>query len=134
MKILQQLLLILAFTFLGKSLQVVFHLPVPGSVLGMVFLFIALCTGIIKEKQLALVGDYLIENLSILFLPAGVGLMLYLDMIKDSFAAVLFILLATFVVSIFVVGRISQWIKTKKEPTEVNIMEGDAQHATSIDE
>lgn len=134
MKILRELLIILLFTFLGKSLQVIFHLPIPGSVLGMIFLLAALASGLVKEKQVALVGDYLLEILSIFFLPAGVGLMLHFDLVKGSLLKLMVILLVTFVVSLFVVGRLSQWLKMKKEVAKVNITKEDVEHATTIDE
>lgn len=134
MKILKELLLILVFTFAGKTLQVIFQLPVPGSVIGMLLLFIALITGVVKENQIAQVGDYLLENLSILFLPAGVGLMMYFDLIKGNILSLLLILLATFVISLVTVGKVSQWMKKKKEVTEVNLTKEDVEHATTIDE
>ncbi|MGX6979947.1 CidA/LrgA family protein [Vagococcus elongatus] len=134
MKILRELLIILLFTFLGKSLQVIFHLPIPGSVIGMIFLLAALVSGVVKERHVALVGDYLLEILSIFFLPAGVGLMLHFDLVKGSLLKLLLILFVTFVVSLFVVGRLSQWLKMKKEVTKVNITKEDVEHGTTIDE
>ena len=123
MKILQQLLIILGFTFFGKLLQVILHLPIPGSVVGMVLLFIALTRGWIKESQISLVGDYLLEILSLLFIPAGVGLMLYFDLVKNSLVSLLIILFVSFVFSLVIVGHLAQWIKKKKQTADVKVKE-----------
>ncbi|MGX7030361.1 CidA/LrgA family protein [Vagococcus zengguangii] len=117
MKILQQLLIILGFTFVGKVLQVALHLPIPGSVIGMVLLFVGLTRGWVKESQIALVSDYLLEILSVLFIPAGVGLMMYFDLVKNSFVSLVIILLVSFVTSLLVVGRTAQFVKKRQGGT-----------------
>ena len=128
MKILQQLLIILGVTFVGKVLQVALHLPIPGSVIGMMLLFVALTRGWIKESQIALVSDYLLEILSVLFIPAGVGLMMYFDLVKNNFVSLVIILFISFVFSLLVVGKTAQFVqkrqeslvKTSKEETKVD--------------
>lgn len=134
MKILQQLFIILGFTFLGKLIQTLFNLPVPGSVIGMLLLFIALISGKVKEKQVALVGDYLLEILSVFFLPAGVGLMLHFNLIKHSVVSLVIILFVSFVLSILIVGRVTQFVKRKREVGKVNLKEGDLKNANEINE
>ena len=42
----------------------------PASVIGLVLLFIALCTGIVKLEQVETVGTALTNNISFLFVPA----------------------------------------------------------------
>ncbi|MGX6962894.1 CidA/LrgA family protein [Vagococcus xieshaowenii] len=115
MKILQQLLIILGFTFVGKVLQVVLHLPIPGSVIGMVLLFISLTRGWVKECHIALVSDYLLEILSVLFIPAGVGLMMYFDLVKNNLVSLAIILFVSFVFSLIVVGKTAQFVKKRKD-------------------
>ena len=50
MKYLKQLMIILVTYFAGQVLQTLLHLPVPGSVIGLVLLFLALRKGIIKVE------------------------------------------------------------------------------------
>ena len=47
MKLLKQILIILAISFIGELLKYLLPLPVPASIYGMVILFIGLLTGII---------------------------------------------------------------------------------------
>lgn len=51
------------------------HLPLPGSVLGMLLLFALLSSGIIKEQWISLGANPLLKHLSFFFIPIAVGLM-----------------------------------------------------------
>ena len=53
MKYIKQLLIILAFSFLGEALQAVIPLPIPAAIYGLVLLLIALCTGLLKPAHIA---------------------------------------------------------------------------------
>ena len=52
MKYLQQLMIILAAYLLGVVLQVALNLPIPGTVLGLIILFLGLYSGIIKVEMI----------------------------------------------------------------------------------
>lgn len=74
MKFLKQLMIILVTYFIGQVLQTLLHLPIPGSVIGLILLFLALQKGIIKVEMIEDVCDFLLSNMSFFFIPAGVGL------------------------------------------------------------
>ena len=57
-----------------------FHLPLPGSVLGMIALFVLLSTGIIKEQWLTAATTPLLKHLSFFFIPIAVELMQWGDL------------------------------------------------------
>ncbi|EST89635.1 CidA/LrgA family protein [Vagococcus lutrae] len=134
MKLFRQFLIIISFTFAGVVLQTLFSLPIPGSVIGMVGLFVALMTGKVRLDSVATVGDFLLENLSLFFLPAGVSLMLHLAKIKTTWPQLLGITVVTFALSFIVVGRVVQFIKVRYEEKPVNITEEDKRHVIDIDE
>ena len=48
MKYLKQFLIILLFSFIGEGLNYIIPLPVPASIYGLILLFIALMTGVVK--------------------------------------------------------------------------------------
>lgn len=84
MKYLKQLMIILFVYFLGNVLQVLFKLPIPGTVLGLILLFAALYTRIIKVEMVEDICDVLISHMAFLFVPAGVGLMTSLGILKGK--------------------------------------------------
>ncbi|MDT1996529.1 murein hydrolase regulator LrgA [Carnobacterium divergens] len=132
MDIYKQLLYILSFSFLGEVLSKVFALPIPGSVIGMLLLFLALQFKLLKVKDVETVGGFLLGNLSILFLPAGVGIMVYFPVIKDTWWLLLIISLLTTAFTIGFVGLIVQGVKRKFEDNSVDLPKDRKDDAKSV--
>ena len=81
-----------------------FNLPIPGTVLGLIFLFLALSFGIVKTEMIEDICEVLISHMSFLFVPAGVGLMTSFDMLKGKVMAFsIVIVISTIVVWIVTV-------------------------------
>jgi holin-like protein len=69
-------LLILLSIYLGANYIVdLINLPIPGSVLGMILLFVSLSMGIIKLNYIEKAAEFLIKHLALFFVPYAVGLM-----------------------------------------------------------
>ena len=71
MKYLRQLLMILIFSFIGEVLHAVIPIQMPASIYGLVLLFIALMTGLVKLPQVHEAARFLIEIMPLMFIPAG---------------------------------------------------------------
>ncbi len=109
MKILYQFLIILGFTFAGEALHSIIPLPIPAGIYGIILLFAALETRLIRQEQIKQASSFLIEVMPIMFVPAAVGLI-------DSWGAVgqmwLQYLIAT-IVSTFVVMWVAGYTTQK---------------------
>ena len=86
---------ILLFFFLGQMLSLLMRGFIPGSVLGMILLFLCLFFKIIKPDNVKSVSVALSKNMAVFFIPAGVGLMVYAEILSKS----LFTILAAIAVS-----------------------------------
>ena len=53
--------MILLVSFAGEVLKLALPFPVPGSIYGMLLLFIALCTGVIRLEHVRETGLFLVE-------------------------------------------------------------------------
>ncbi len=73
----------------GAILAELMHLPVPGSVIGMVLLTLLLLLKVADPERIADSANLLLENMSLLFVPAGVGLVLYGGVIGSNLIAIL---------------------------------------------
>ena len=82
MKYFRQFFLILAISFAGEILHMVLPLPVPASIYGLVLMLLALVTGIVKIEQVKDTAIFLIEIMPVMFIPAGVGLMVSWNVLK----------------------------------------------------
>lgn len=91
-------MIILMAYFLGVILQSVFNLPIPGTVIGLIILFLGLSFGIVKMEMIEDICDVLISHMSFLFVPAGVGLITSLDILKSNVISFSVIILISTVV------------------------------------
>lgn len=115
MKLYVQFMIILIFSVVGELISSVFHLPVPGSIIGLLLLFLALQFKLIRLRHIYSVGKFLLDNMTILFLPAGVGVMQYFDVIIPKILTILIITLGAMVINLLVIGFVVTWIKTRFE-------------------
>lgn len=135
MKLFKQFLLIISFTYAGEIVSKLFKLPVPGSVIGMLLLFAALYFKVVKVDDVETVGVFLLDNLSILFLPAGVGIMVFFPVIRETWWSLLIVTFIVTILTMVVVGRIVQLVKRKFEGDLVELNEEEeVGHVTRIDE
>ena len=82
---------------LGELLARAFNLPLPGPVLGMGLLFLFLLVRGVQARgtraqavpvSLATAADGLLGHLSLLFVPAAVGVMRYFDLLRANALAI----------------------------------------------
>jgi holin-like protein len=74
----------MAFLAAGECLSVLMGHFVPGSVVGMMLLFIALTTKVIKPHRIEKVAHFLTGNMTIFFIPAVMGIIDLWGVIKMS--------------------------------------------------
>ncbi|MBU3099965.1 MULTISPECIES: CidA/LrgA family protein [Clostridium] len=84
MRYLRQLMIVLIPYVLGTVLQLILKLPIPGSVIGLILLFLGLQIGIVKIEMIEELCEFLLSNMSFLFIPAGVGLMTAFGVLKGK--------------------------------------------------
>lgn len=110
MKFLRQFAIILFVSFLGEILHILIPLPVPASVYGLLLMFTALCTGILKQEQVREVADFLIEIMPVMFIPAAAGLLESWAFLKPIWGPVAFITVLTTIIVMAVTGRVTQYM------------------------
>ncbi|WP_211171059.1 CidA/LrgA family protein [Bacillus sp. DNRA2] len=94
------------------------HLPIPGNVMGMILLFLLLCTGHIRLDWVEKVSSLLIKHLSFFFIPVSVGLMTLGHVIIKNGVALIIVLVISTLVGIVVSGSLSQALVTRKEAVQ----------------
>ena len=79
---------LLLYQLTGEFLARILSLPVPGPVIGMALLFGTLVIrghmGRPLPQSMQQTANALLQHLSLLFVPAGVGVMVYLQLIADE--------------------------------------------------
>lgn len=114
MNIFIQLTYIFFFSFLGEIISKIISVPIPGSVIGMILLFLALEMKIIKLEKVQTVSEFFANNLSILFVPAGVAIMTKFSHIKHIWVSFLLIAIITTLINLIIVSKTVDVMKNKK--------------------
>lgn len=104
-----QIAVLFLFASIGMWIQQYFKLVVPGSVIGLLLLFILLTFNIIPEKWIAEGASFMTKHLILFFIPATVGMMNYYHL----FAGKGFLLVIITVVSSLLVLIISGYVSEK---------------------
>ena len=79
---------LLVFQLMGEALVRSLSVPVPGPVVGMALLLLALVLRPATLQAIRPTTQTLLQHLSLLFVPAGVGVMLHLQRLGDEALAI----------------------------------------------
>lgn len=107
-------LIIMLFLSIAKFIISYLGVAFPGSILGMLMLFVSLSLGIVKLSWIEFTGNLVLRYLALLFIPVGVGLVNYFDLIAEHWLVIVFSLFFTTLLTLFMVGHCYQWL-TKEE-------------------
>ncbi len=112
---LEMIAVLLVFQLIGEATVVVFSLPLPGPVVGMLLLFIGLVVRGRSPEVLNQVARGLLENLSLLFVPAGVGIITHLSMLDKQWLPLSIALILSTLITLGVTGWTMQWLIKRKD-------------------
>lgn len=106
------LLLLLACQLAGECLQRFLHLVLPGPVVGMFLLtLILLIRGGRVPAGLQTTAGVLLANFGLLFVPAGVGVIAHLDLIREQWAPIVVGVVGSSILSVLATAMVMQWFE-----------------------
>lgn len=116
MKWIKQFGIILAVSFIGELLGSWIPLPIPASIYGIILLFLCLKLHLIPFDAVHETGDFLIEIMPLMFIPAAVGLLESWDIIRPSWIQYILITVSTTFIVMVAAGLVTQAVirRTKK--------------------
>ncbi len=103
-------LLLCALQLVGEIIVTYTGLPIPGPVLGMALLFAGLVIKGGLPEKLDKAASGLLRYLSLLFVPAGVGVTLHLGLIEQEWLPITAAVLLATLLSIAFSGLIMKWL------------------------
>ena len=103
MKYFKQFGWIMIVTCIGEIMKYYIPLPIPASIYGLVLMMAVLMTGVVKIEKVYQAGTFLIEIMSLMFIPAAVGIIVPVSIIT---------IITTFAVMI-VSGKVTQYVLEK---------------------
>lgn len=104
MKYLFQICVIMIFVFLGEVLGYLIPLPIAGSIYGLILLFIALVTGVVKLSWVSDVADWLHGVMPLFFVAPAVAIVDIWSDIADVWWKLVLLLVAAYVITMIATG------------------------------
>lgn len=99
MKILRELGMILGVCLLGEWVASILPFAFPGSVAALLLMVLLLVSKVIKERQIQDTSDFMLRNMSIVFLPASIGIMEVLGKLKGQMFGLLCVVLLSLILT-----------------------------------
>lgn len=109
------LTIIFGFLFLGEIVVRGLNLPIPGNVVGMVLLTLALIFNVVKIEDVEKEAELFVKNMSIMFIPPGVGIVLYWGLIKSQAVPIFVALVVSFLATITLTAKFVEILRRGKK-------------------
>lgn len=110
MKYVKQTMIITGMTLAGEILNSLLPLPVPAGVYGLFLMLAALVTGTVKLESVEGTGNFLLDTMSLMFIPATVGVIECAEELRAVLLPFLLVILISTVVVMCVTGWTAQWV------------------------
>ncbi|MEY9971040.1 holin-like protein [Lysinibacillus sp. RC46] len=127
-RIIVQIGILNIFYYMGVGIVALLHVPLPGSVIGLLLLALSLNFKIIKVEYIQDGAGFLIGVLTLFFIPATVGVIDYPELFSTTGLLIMLAVIASTLISIYVTGLLSQMVEKKelaKKETETIVEEGE---------
>jgi holin-like protein len=102
-----QFALLMTFQLVGEGLVTMTGVPFPGPLCGMLLLLLYFCARGGPSDELSRVGSQLIDNLGLLFVPAGTAIITYGALFATDGLAILAALVVSTLIAVLVGGTIA---------------------------
>ena len=99
MKLICQFGVIFGVCWISQIIEALLPFSFPASVIGMVLLLVLLASGVLKIEHIREKADFLLAHMSFFFLPAGVRVINYFDVLGSTAAALIAVCLISTVVT-----------------------------------
>ena len=102
-----QVIVIALVLFVSKIIESFMPIPMPASVIGLVLLFVLLCTGAVKLGEVEKVGTTLTNNIG---LPAGISVVNSLGVISQAPFLIIGLIIVSTILLLICTGYVTQII------------------------
>jgi len=111
-RIIIQVFLLYLFYFVGDYLQKLLHLPVSGSIVGLLLLFVLLLLKVIPLKWIEDGATTILAYLPLFFIPATAGIVNHMDIFSGRGLLLILILIVSSALTIAAAAHSSHWFSS----------------------
>ena len=111
-----QCAVVFSFLALGEFIVWLTGIKLPSSIVGLLLLTAALKMRVVKLRHVDMVSNFLLKNMGFFFVPPGVALMLYFDIIQAQLVPIVIASVVSTVLVLIVTGWVHQLIRRHPNP------------------
>lgn len=119
MKYLKETAIIFGITLAGEFLNHHLPLPVPAGVYGLFILLTCLLLKVVRLEDVSVTGNFLLDIMPVMFIPAGVGILENVDQIRPLLLPLFVTITASTVFVMVITGKLAQYIIRKDRRKDV---------------
>lgn len=108
--VIYQSVVIASIVLISKWIESLLPFIMPASVIGLVLLFLALTFQLIKLEQVETVGDALVNNIGLFFVPSGISVIKSLGLLQAHFVLDMILIFASTLVLLVATGWMTQLV------------------------
>ncbi|WP_340082240.1 CidA/LrgA family protein [Terribacillus sp. FSL K6-0262] len=112
-RIILQITILSVFSILGTVLHSLLHIPLPGSIIGLILLLFCLSYKIVPVSIISDGAGFLLAIFPLLFIPAMVGVMDYPSFFSIHGAILTIVVVLSNIITIISAGIVSQFMENK---------------------
>lgn len=117
-----QIAFLYVLSLLGGIIVEFLHVPLPGSIIGLIILLLLLHMKIVKKEYVADGAGFLLPILTLLFIPATVGVVNYPELLSWLGLSLLIITIISTIFSLGVTAKFAQKLEqTERQKEEVEV-------------
>lgn len=117
-RIIVQIGILYIFLFIGNVMHTYLYIPLPGSIIGLLLLFLVLSLNIFSVKWIDQGAGFLLAFLPLLFVPTLVGIIKYPELFYGKGLLILLVVVISTIMTIISAGKTSQFIEIKTKQRE----------------
>lgn len=114
MNILKQVAILLGCLAFGELIVYCTGLKLPASIIGLITLWTLLQLKVVKVQDVSNVGDFLLQNMGIFFVPPCVAMLNYLGILSANFVPIVVATVVSTVLVVSVTGFTHQLMRKKR--------------------
>ena len=120
MKYLKQFLIIILVSCIGELLYYLLPLPIPATIYGLVIMLGLLIFKIVPLTAVRETAEFLIDIMPVMFIPAGVGLIIYWPQLKEFLIPICVIIVVSSILVMFATGKTSDLLIRNNKKGDAN--------------
>ena len=124
---LREFIIIFIINYIGTIISKTLALPIPGTIIGLLLLFVLLYYKIIKLNMIENVANFLLANMTIFFMPPTVKIMDSYQLLQGDFIKFVVLIIVSTVITMGVTGKVVQFMiehlerkEKKKNERDIN--------------